>query len=217
MVSAPVRMAGLGRGGRSDLVSAAIEAAIEIGADAEFIIEDGETNELDRGLIDWRGFLDSRHWLLMSSSAPLGSESMKSAWASALTFAELEGCKTAMIVDVPEDPQKIDEAWGSVIERIRQINLLFLSPEAIKVVSELEKTVPELLLDEIRERGLVPLVSSFDPVTGVARVSHSMGREVVKVGCRMGVGRWLAGFLCGLPQSRSGSSGIASAAMSLSL
>ena len=68
---------------------------------------------------------------------------------------------------------------------------------------------------EIRSRGLVPLACSFDPEKGVAIVSHSLGQEIVEVEGEVDLERWLAGFLCELPKSGSGASGIASAARSV--
>ena len=214
MARTPVRMVGLGRQDRSDIASAVVEASLEIGADAQFIIDRSEIREFDQGMIDWRGMLESNHWLVLSSSGPLDGDSMKWAWGSSLTFAELEGCKTAMVIDIPEDSRRLDEAWGSVVERIRQIHLLFIDPGAMKALSELEGTEEELLLKDIRRRSLVPIVCSFDPKEGVAHVSHSLGHEIVEVEERMGLERWLAGFLCGLPKSGPGAFGIASAARS---
>jgi hypothetical protein len=214
MDQASVRVVGLGRQDRSDIASAVVEASLEIGADAQFIIDRSEIKEFDQGMIDWRGVLESNHWLVLSSSGPLDGDSMKWAWGSSLTFAELEGCKTAMIIDMPEDSRSLDEAWGSVIERIRQIHLLFIGPKAMKALAELEEMEEALLLKEIRCRSLVPIVCSFDPKEGVAYVSHSLGYEIVEVEEQMSLERWLAGFLCELPKSGPGASGIASAAQS---
>ena len=86
----------------------------------------------------------------------------------------------------------------------------------LEKVSKIEETPPKLLLDEIRDRGAVPIVCTFDPIEGVAEVSHSMGRDVVEVELGMGTERWLAGFLCALPTSGYGASAVAIAAMSLS-
>ncbi len=216
MAGDPVRMVGLGVRDRSDCASAILESSIELGSDAQFIIERNEISEFDHGLIDWRGILDSKHWLVLSSSCTLDGESMKLAWGSSLTFAELEGCKTVMVVELPGDSGRLEEAWGSVIKRIRQIHLLFIGPKAMKAIAELEGIEEEMLLDEIRGRGLVPIVCSFDPGKGVASVSHALGQEIVEVGKEVGFERWLAGFLCELPQSGSGASGIASAADSAS-
>ena len=212
----PVRMVGLGVRDRSDCASAILESSIELGADAQFIIERSEISEFDQGLIDWRGILDSKHWLVLSSSCTLDGESMKWAWGSSLTFAELEGCKAVMVVEAPRDSGRLEEAWGSVIERIRQIHLLFIGPKAMKAIAELEGIEEGILLDEIRSRGLVPIVCSFDPARGVASVSHALGQEIVEIGKEVGFERWLARFLCELPKTGSGASGIASAAGSAS-
>ena len=216
MEGMPIRIAGLGRIGGSDVASLVTQEAIRVGADVDFIIESDHHDEFDQGLIDWRTILGNKHWLVISSDGPLFGDSMKSAWGSSMTFAELEGCKSAMIVGVPSDADRLEEAWGSVIDRIRQVSLLFISNEALEEVSKIEEITPNLLLDEIRDRGAVPIVCTFDPVEGVAEVSHSMGRDVVKVGRDIGTERWLAGFLCALPTSGYGASAVAIAAMSLS-
>jgi len=215
MEGVPIRIAGLGRIGGSDIASSVTEQAIGIGAEVDFIIESDQYDEFDQGLIDWRTILGNKHWLVLSSNGPLVGDSMKSAWGSSLTFAELEGCKSAMIVGVPDEAERLEEAWGSVIDRIRQVSLLFISNEALKGVSKIEEVPPNLLLDQIRDRGAVPIVCTFDPIEGVAEVSHSMGSDVVQVEGDMGSERWLAGFLCGLPTSGYGSSSVAIAAMSL--
>ena len=216
MEGMPIRIAGLGRIGGSDVASSVTEEAIRIGAEVDFIIESEEYDEFDQGLIDWRKILGNKHWLILSSDGPLFGDSMKSAWGSSLTFAELEGCKSAMIVGVPREADRLEEAWGSVIDRIRQVSLLFISNEALEEVSRIEEIPPNLLLDVIRDRGAVPIVCTFDPIEGVTQVSHSMGKDVVKVEEDMGTERWLAGFLCALPASGYGASAVPIAAMSLS-
>ena len=215
MEGMPIRIAGLGRIGGGDVASSVTEEAIRIGAEVDFIIESDQYDEFDQGLIDWRAVLSSKHWLVLSSDGPLVGDSMKSAWGSSLTFAELEGCKSAMIVGVPSEAGRLEEAWGYVIDRIRQINLLFISNEALEEVSKIEETPPKLLLEEIRDRGAVPIVCTYDPIEGVAEVSHSMGRDVVEVEGGIGTKRWLAGFLCALPTSGIGASAVAIAAKSL--
>ena len=216
MAVAPARIVGLGLQDMSDGASAVINSSMTIGADARFIIEKSELGEFDRGLIDWRGILESKHWLVLSSSCPLYGGSIMAAWGSALTFAELEGCKTAMVVDMPENLDLLEEAWGSVIERIRQVSLIFLGPKVVRALSKLEGIEERLLLGEIRSRSLVPIVCSFDPETSIASISHSLGQEIVNLEEGMSIERWLAGFLCGLPQSGSGASGIISAAQIIS-
>ena len=216
MEGMPIRIAGLGRIGGSDVASSVTKQAVRVGAEVDFIIESDRYDEFDQGLIDWRTTLGNKHWLILSSDGPLFGDSMKSAWGSSLTFAELEGCKSAMIVGVPREADRLEEAWGSVIDRIRQVSLLFISNEALEEVSRIEEIPPNLLLDVIRDRGAVPIVCTFDPIEGVAQVSHSMGKDVVKVEEDMGAERWLAGFLCALPASGYGASAVAIAAMSLS-
>ena len=216
MEGMPIRIAGLGRFGGSDVASSVTKQAVRVGAEVDFIIESDQYDEFDQGLIDWRTTLGNKHWLILSSDGPLFGDSMKSAWGSSLTFAELEGCKSAMIVGVPREADRLEEAWGSVIDRIRQVNLLFISNEALEEVSRIEDIPPNLLLDVIRDRGAVPIVCTFDPIEGVAQVSHSMGKDVVKVEEDMWAERWLAGFLCALPASGYGASAVAIAAMSLS-
>jgi len=212
MARVPVRMVGLGLQDRSDGASAVIESSIEIGADAQFIIDHSRISEFDQGLIDWRGLLGSKHWLVLSSSCILEEGALKWAWGSSLTFAELEGCKAAMIIDMPDGSERLEEAWGSVIERVRQIHVLFIEPKAMKAISELEGVREDLLLEEVRSRSLIPIVCSFDPAQRIARVSHSLGQEIVEVGMEVGLEEWLAGFLYELPQSDSGTPGIVSAA-----
>tara|TARA_B100000287_G_scaffold268997_1_gene253138 strand:+ start:422 stop:1075 length:654 start_codon:yes stop_codon:yes gene_type:complete len=214
MEGVPIRIAGLGRIGGRDLASSVTEEANSIGAEVDFIIESDGYEEFDQGLIDWRFVLGNKHWLVLSSDGPLAGDSMKFAWGSSLTFAELEGCKSVMIVGVPSEAERLEEAWGYVIERIRQINILFISNEALEGISKIEDTAPNLLLDEIRNRGAVPIVCTFEPVSGIAEVSHPLGRDVVEVGEGMESERWLAGFLCSLPTSGYGASAIMNAAIS---
>ena len=59
---------------------------------------------------------------------------------ASLAFSELEGSKTAMVVEVPSDSTRMNEAWGAVIERIRQIGVLYLTNEAMVAISKIEKT-----------------------------------------------------------------------------
>ncbi len=56
MAGDPVRMVGLGVRDRSDCASAILESSIELGSDAQFIIERNEISEFDHGLIDWRRY-----------------------------------------------------------------------------------------------------------------------------------------------------------------
>ena len=135
----------------------------------------------NQGLIDWRKVLNMAHWLVLSSSGSLGGQSMKSALGSAMTFAELEGCKTVMIVEPPGEPERLEEAWGNVIERIRQIQVLYLSQDVIDGISSLEGTEAGVLIQEVRERSLVPIVCTFNQENGIVIVSHSLGEETIEI------------------------------------
>jgi hypothetical protein len=217
MAPVPIKMVCLGWPGSGEAASSVLEAASEMGAETDFVFNqiDFVGGSLDRGSIDWRACLGTAHWLLVSSADVLGDEGMRGAWGASMSFAELEGSKTAMVVSVPDDPDRMAEVWGRVIERIRQIHLLFLTPDAIEAVALIEGMEPEWILREVRDRGMVPLVCSFDPSEMVARVAHALGEEVVEIESEMGFDRWLAGFLCGLPLSGPGESGIEAAAKSV--
>ncbi len=214
MARSPVRMVCLGRHDRSDPASLVTKAAIEMGAETEFAVDHSSESGFDQGSIDWRGSLSSANWLLVSSSCLLEGGSMRGAWGASLTFSEIEGSKTVMVVNLPGDAARMREVWGSVIERIRQISVLFLCQDAIDAVAEIEGAEPDALLGEVRRRGMVPIVCSFQPSKGVAKVSHSLGDEDIEVSEEMSNERWLAGFLCSLPIYGPGASGIEVAARS---
>ena len=217
MASVPVSMVCLGRHDRSDAASKVVIEAERRGAEVEFAIDHEMEFGLDQGSIDWRGALSSANWLVSSSDMVLEGESMKGAWGASLVFSELEGSKTAMLVTVPEDPSRMEEAWGHVIQRIRQIGLLYLSKEALEAVAELEDSEPPELIDEVRTKGMVPIVCSFDPSGGVSKISHSLGREEMALGDLISPHCWLASFICGLSTSGPGPSGIVAAARSVVL
>ena len=214
MARAPVRMVCLGMHDRSDTASLVTKEAIEMGAETEFAVNHGSESGFDQGSIDWRESLSSANWLLVSSSCLLGGEGMRGAWGASLTFSELEGSKTAMVVSLPRDVDRMEEVWGSVIERIRQISVLFLSQDVIDAVAKIEGTEPDALLGEVRREGMVPIVCSFQPSEGMAKISHSLGDEEIEVSGEMSDERWLAGFLCSLPLYGPGASGIEVAARS---
>ncbi|MBJ29228.1 MAG: hypothetical protein CMB61_04125 [Euryarchaeota archaeon] len=212
MVQVPIKIVGLGNYDRSDQASAVIIESRKMGAQADFIIDEGEAGDFDQGLIDWRGALDSTHWLLLSSSGSLGDGSMKSAWGSSMTFAELEGCKTVMIVESPSDSERLEEAWGNVIERIRQIQILYLSLNVIEGLAKIEGREVGGFIEEVRKRSLVPIVCTINQKNGLAILSHSQGEENVEISSEISAEYWLANFLCMLPKFGQGPSGIVMAA-----
>ncbi len=212
MVQVPIRIVGLGNYDRSDQASAVIKASRKMGARADFIINEGEGKHFDQGLIDWKRTLNSIHWLILSSSGSLREGSMKSAWGSSMTFAELEGCKTVMIVESPSDSGGLEEAWGNVIERIRQIQILYLDQDVIEDLAKIEGRRVEGFIEEVRKRSLVPIVCTINQENGLATLSHSLGEETVEIDSGIRTEHWLANFLCMLPQLGQGPSGIVMAA-----
>ena len=92
-----------------------------------------------------------------------------------MTFAEFEGPRVVMVVDLPEDPDRLAEAWGFVIERIRQIHILFLTPDALPRIASLEELSQDDLLREIRLRGMVPQVIACEPAQNRVKIEHSLG------------------------------------------
>ena len=211
-VQAAIKMVGLGNYDRSDLSSAVIEEARIMGSQADIIVEEGEVENFNQGLIDWKKVLNSAHWLVLSSSGSLEGQSMKAAWGSSMTFAELEGCKTVMIVEPPSEPERLEEAWGNVIERIRQIQVLYLSQDVIDGISSLEVMEAGVLIQEVRKRSLVPIVCTYNQENGIVIVSHSLGEETIEISSGISTKQWLANFLCILPQFGQGPSGIGIAA-----
>ncbi len=129
-----------------------------------------------------------------------------------MSFAELEGSRSVMVVDMPERPERLAEAWGAVIERIRQIHLLFIEPDALVAVAEIEGIEPESLLSSIRHKGLVPIVCSYEPENRRACIEHALGSTKVLTSKRMASESWLAAFLCELPLSGPGKGGLEKAA-----
>ncbi len=218
MGRASVRIFCLGRPDRRDLASAVLSEASAMGAEGYHAVPEGEggLDSMDRASVDWRGSLESANWLLNSSSTVLEGDGPRWAWGASMSFAEIEGANSAMLVEMPEDPERMGEAWGAVIERIRQIHLLFLEPGALGSIAAMEGCSEGDLLGLVRERGLVPLVCSYDPTSRTARVEHPFGSTEVVTDCAMDVGTWLAAFMCELPLSGRGADGIGVAAKACS-
>ena len=209
----PVRLVCLGRPDRSDSASITCLKASEFGAVSRHIFDEGVggMEEIDQGGIEWGRSLGSAHWLINCSSTPLQSEGARGAWSASMTFAELEGTKVVMVVDPPKEGFGFTESWGHVITKIRQIHLLFIHPDALQAISEIEATPEEDLLGEIRSRSLVPLVCSYSPDSR-AIIEHALGRTNAESESEMDCLEWLAGFLCILPLIGSGIVGIEEAA-----
>ncbi|MBT4794299.1 MAG: hypothetical protein HON69_03950, partial [Euryarchaeota archaeon] len=134
-----------------------------LGAKTNFLTcKDNESfSSFNHGVIDWRKMTNGIHWLVNSTETILSGISPKSALGAGMTFGELEGARMVMVVDVPDDPEDMVKVWGFVINRIRQIHVLFLTSEALFAISKLEGVEVADLLKEIRNRGLVPHVCSY--------------------------------------------------------
>ena len=209
-----MRIVGFGHPDRNDWVSAVLSTAAEIGASPTHISPEGVSDfaAMDQGTLEWRGALDSAHWLVNSSSTVLEGGAPRSAWGASMSFAELEGSRSVMIVEMPECPERLAEAWGAVIERIRQIHLLFIEHSALGAIAEIEGIEPESLLSSIRYKGLVPIVCSYEPEERRVCIEHALGSTEVLTSKRMGSESWLAAFLCELPLSGPGIVGLEKAA-----
>jgi len=170
-------------------------------------IEIDDFSDFNHGEIDWRGQLEGAHWLLLSSSTVVLGDSARSAQGAGMTFAEFEGPRVAMIVDMPADPSRLAESWGHVIERIRQIHLLFLMPDALLGVAQIEGIGDSELLQKIRLMGMVPQVCAFDPKNQRIRIEHSLG-SIDSTSTSKYPADWLANYLYQLPKQGPGDEGI---------
>ena len=124
-----------------------------------------------------------------------------------MTFGEREGARTVMIADLPENPSRLAECWGAVIERIRQVHVLFIDPSALGPISQLEGVDQSRLLYEIRLRGLVPHVCTLEG-QHEALVEHALGSVRAPAGPSSSPYGWLAAFICELPGSGPGQAGV---------
>ena len=210
---ANVRLVGFGRPEGDDASSEVLSQASQRGASTRLVTDSfgSRLDQINQGAIDWREYLEGTHWLIISASTSLAGDSARSAWGASMAFAELEGSKTVMIVDLPEDPKRLAEAWGNTIERIRQVHVLFICSNALKEISRLEDVGEADLLLEVRQRGLVPHVCGFIK-PNLVQVEHSLGSAKVPVNPSISNLSWLARFICELPSSGPGPDGVNSAA-----
>ena len=152
------------------------------------------------------------HWVVNSTSMITAGPSPAMAWSASMTFAELEGCRNVMIVDMPLDPESISMVWGQVLEKMRQIHVLFFTSDSLHAISELEGFEGSDFLSMVREKTLIPLVCGYSESDSCARVAHALDTiQAQSTGESEGL-RWLAGFLKALPLSGAGIEGIGSAA-----
>ena len=213
MSGSDVSIVAFGRPECDDAQSHVLLAAAALGATTRLVTssEGEDFSSMDHGSIDWRGALDGAHWFVTSASTAIEGEAARFAWGAGMTFGELEGARTVMIADLPEDPSRLAECWGAVIERIRQIHILFIDPAALDSISQLEGVNQSDLLHEIRLRGLVSHVCTLDSQRE-ALIEHALGSVRVPARASANPYRWLAAFICELPGSGLGQAGVERAA-----
>ena len=209
MTASDVRIVAFGRPERDDAQSRVLSAAAALGAGTRLVTsaEDEEFSSMDHGSIDWGRALDGAHWFVTSASTALEGETTRFAWGAGMTFGEREGARTVMIADLPENPSRLSECWGAVIERIRQVHVLFIDPTALGPISQLEGVDQSRLLNEIRLRGLVPHVCTLEG-HHEALVEHALGSVRAPAGSSSSPHGWLAAFICELPGSGPGQAGV---------
>ena len=209
MSASDVSIVAFGRPERDDAQSRVLSAAAALGAGTRLVTsaEGEDFSSMDHGSIDWRGALDGAHWFVTSASTAIAGESARFAWGAGMTFGELEGARTVMIADLPEDPSRMAECWGAVIERIRQVHVLFIEPAALGPISQLEGVDKSELMNEIRLRGLVPHVCTLDGQSE-ALVEHALGSVRAPAEPSSNPHGWLAAFICELPGSGPGQAGV---------
>ena len=127
------------------------------------------------------------------------------------TVTSFEGPRTVMVTDIPSDPSRLAEAWGFVIERIRQIHMLFFTKSALSAIAEIEEMDESELLHEIRLRGMTPQVIGFESPENTVTIEHSLG-NYVGTSKAAKASQWLGRYLCELPSQGPGAEGIKNAA-----
>ena len=208
MPASDVRIVAFGRPERDDPQSSVLTAATALGASTNLVTssEGEDFSSMDHGSIDWSAALEGSHWLVTSASTALEGESARYAWGAGMTFGEREGSRTVMVADLPEDLSRLAECWGAVIERIRQVHVLFIDPEALDLISRLEGVEEAELLQQVRQRGLVPHVCTVGG--SEALVEHALGSVRAPADPSLGPYGWLAAFICELPAAGPGSEGV---------
>ena len=211
-----VKFAGFGAPNSEDNVLKLLSFCSNLGAESSYVTspEESPFANFNHGEIDWRELTFGIHWLVNSAQTTLLGDSPRSAWGAGMTIGELEGARVVMLIDIPINPSQLAEAWGSVIERIRQIHVLFFTPEALAAISKIEEIPQEKLLHEIRLRGLTPHVCSYDPDRRMASIEHALGSTKIETKDRLESLEWLARYLSNLPSAGTGIAGVESAARS---
>ena len=166
--------------------------------------------DIDRTVIDWRFVLSGAHWLILEMSSFGKEEALASTVGAAMVLAELEGAKTALVVD-ENSKMDADRAWGSIVERIRQIGFISMSSNGRAKIGSMEKVEDNEVGGLLRLRGLVSVVAMMDEQSQLVEIHHNLGIETVSTAAK-NLKSMTAGMLSGLPSSKYSSEGVRSAA-----
>jgi len=160
----------------------------------------------DRTVVDWRSVLSGAHWLILEMSSFGKEESLASAVGAAMVFAELEGAKTALVVD-EETMMDYEKAWGSVVERIRQIGFGSMSVGGRAKIASMENVNHSEVGELLRLRGLVSVVAIMDEQSRLMEIHHNLGIETGSTTIE-NLKSMTASMLAGLPSSNYSSEGV---------
>lgn len=160
----------------------------------------------DRTVVDWRSVLSGAHWLILEMSSFGKEESLASAVGAAMVFAELEGAKTALVVD-EETMMDYEKAWGSVVERIRQIGFVSMSVGGRAKIASMENVNHSEVGELLRLRGLVSVVAIMDEQSRLMEIHHNLGIETGSTTIK-NLKSMTASMLAGLPSSNYSSEGV---------
>ena len=164
---------------------------------------------LSSGEINWREQINAARWLVISGITPLLSEGAKANWGAAMTFAELEGTLIALDLNHRPSLATFQELWSIVEPKLRQVNLLVISPDSLKNIMG-NDSLEDLV--EMRRRWNIPYLACTWKKQALKRqerwsaVAHSHGIEntqsisvIHEPADYLGGGdAWLAGFIDGL-------------------
>ena len=185
-----------------------IEDLESMGASCTWM-DTGESG-FDRTIIDWRSELSGAHWLLLEMSSFGKEESLASAVGAAMVFAELEGAKTALVVD-EKSMMDSEKAWGSVVERIRQIGFISMSVDGQAKIASMEQVSHSEVGELLRLRGLVSVVAIMDEQSKLMEIHHNLGTETGSTTIE-NLKSMTASMLAELPSSKYSSEGVRSSA-----
>jgi 2-dehydro-3-deoxygluconokinase len=166
-------------------------------------------SHLKSGDIEWRQEISGARWLVISGITPLLGDGPKANWATAMTFAELDGTLVALDLNHRPALGTFEELWNEVEPRLRQVHLLVLSPENLLTLTG--QSSPEMLV-ELRAKWNLPYIACTwkEEGNGVqnrwSAVAHSRGLSTTlekdvshtPVEPLGGGDAWLAGFIDGL-------------------